>query len=571
MIGNKPFWIVSLALLLVSGLVSLYHLAYFQKIYPRILVGNFEVSNLSLQEAEKYLAQNLPKPPKKINFVLGGQLFPLDLEVVELTYLPQETAEKAYLVGRSQSWLNNLKIKWLLWWKPENVPIKLSLNENRLIAQIELISGQVEQPAVEPNLSLLPAGDLELIPGKNGRQVNLNLLYEKLYHRLEVGDFSNLEIPVERIDVSVSESELVKVLETANFIKDKQLVVVVDDLKEVIKNQALIDLAGFEANDKIASLAAHLTLKIARPAQNASFQFDGQRVVEFKPALKGRSLNQVVAEAEISSAMDLLIAQDSQAQTVNLPVATTEPEIATSQVNDLGIKELLGKGESTFHHSIPSREHNVALTAQRINGVLVPPGEVFSFNQAVGDISAATGYQSAYIIKDGRTVLGDGGGVCQDSTTVFRAALDAGLEILERHPHSYRVTYYEQNSAPGVDATVYSPSVDLKFKNDTPAHILIQTTVNTNTNYLKVEIYGTSDGRVATISNHRLWNQSPPPPDLYQDDPTLPPGVVKQVDWAAWGAKAAFDWQVTRNGETLQQKTFYTNYQPWQAVYLRGI
>jgi vancomycin resistance protein YoaR len=257
-------------------------------------------------------------------------------------------------------------------------------------------------------------------------------------------------------------------------------------------------------------------------------------------------------------------------EAIELPVITTEPAIKTENVNGLGIKELLGKGESTFHGSIASRKHNIALTAGRLNGILVAPSEIFSFNQAVGDISAATGYQTAYIIKDGRTMLGDGGGVCQDSTTMFRAILNAGLPIIERHPHSYRVTYYEQNAPPGLDATVYAPSVDLKFKNDTPGYILIQTKVDINKNYLVVELYGSSDGRKATVSNVRLWAQVPPPADLYQDDPTLAAGVIKQVDWKAWGAKAAFDWKVVRNNEVLQEKTFYSNYQPWQAVYLRG-
>jgi vancomycin resistance protein YoaR len=240
-------------------------------------------------------------------------------------------------------------------------------------------------------------------------------------------------------------------------------------------------------------------------------------------------------------------------------------------VNDLGIKTLIGKGESTFHGSIVSREHNVALTAARLSGILIAPGETFSFNQAVGDISLATGYQTAYIIKDGRTVLGDGGGVCQDSTTVFRAALDAGLPIMERHAHSYRVAYYEQNSPVGVDATVYAPSTDLKFKNDTSGHILVQARANTGTNYLVVELYGSSDGRQANLSNFRWWGQIPPPADLYVDDPTLPAGKVKQIDWKAWGGKAAFDWRVVRGSEILQERTFYSSYQPWQAVFLRGI
>ena len=144
------------------------------------------------------------------------------------------------------------------------------------------------------------------------------------------------------------------------------------------------------------------------------------------------------------------------------------------------------------------------------------------------------------------------------------------MKIVERRAHAYRVSYYETNSKPGFDATVFAPSPDLRFVNDTPAYILIQTTVDLKTLYLKIELYGASDGRQITISNVRLWDQTPPPEPLYQDDPTLPAGTVKQVDWPAWGAKAAFDWTVERSGKILQQKTWLSSYQPWQAIYLRG-
>jgi vancomycin resistance protein YoaR len=121
-----------------------------------------------------------------------------------------------------------------------------------------------------------------------------------------------------------------------------------------------------------------------------------------------------------------------------------------------------------------------------------------------------------------------------------------------------------------LDATVFYPTADLKFKNNTGHHLLLQSTVDKKMQKLTFEIYGTSDNRKATISTPKMWDQSPPPPDLYQDDPTLPAGQVKQIDWSAWGAKASFVWKVTRNNEVLQEKTFTSNYRPWQAVYLRG-
>ena len=166
--------------------------------------------------------------------------------------------------------------------------------------------------------------------------------------------------------------------------------------------------------------------------------------------------------------------------------------------------------------------------------------------------------------------MGDGGGVCQVSATFFRAALDAGVRITERHAHAYRVSYYEDNSLLGMDATVFSPSVDLKFENNYPCHLLVQTRVDRKNLYLTFELYGCPDGREVVIKNHKTWGIAPPPPPLYIDDPSLAVGQVKQIDFSAWGGKASFDWEVVRDGQTLYQKNFYSSYRPWQAIFLRG-
>lgn len=306
-------------------------------------------------------------------------------------------------------------------------------------------------------------------------------------------------------------------------------------------------------------------------SQDALFQFSGGKVAVFKPSKSGRRLDIETGKKLITSLLtDLDANSNEEVLTIPLPIETVLPSITTENSNEFGIRELLGRGTSKFVGSIPGRVHNIELAAARLNGKMIPPGEIFSFNDALGDVSATTGYQPAYIIKDGRTILGDGGGVCQVSTTVFRAALYSGLPIVERHAHSYRVSYYEQDSGPGIDATVFAPSYDLKFKNDTPAHILIQAKTDRVNYTLTFEFFGTSDGRKAEVGKPVILSQSAPPPDLYQDDPTLSKGVVKQVDWKAWGAKVTFDYKVTKDSEVIFDKTFFSNFQPWQAVFLRG-
>lgn len=306
------------------------------------------------------------------------------------------------------------------------------------------------------------------------------------------------------------------------------------------------------------------------PPENALFSFKNGKVTEFKTHKNGAKILSDEFIIEVNSAIQTITENAPQKQVV-LKEQVVEPAITLAQANDFGIEELIGEGISDYSHSIPSRVHNVILAASKFNGLIVPKDSIFSFNTNIGDISSTTGYQPAYIIKEGRTVLGDGGGVCQVSTTMFRAALNTGLPIIERTAHAYRVSYYENDSEPGFDATIFTPSVDLKFKNNTPGAILIETNIDKTNRILTFKIYGQSDGRTIEISPVTVWGVVPPPEPLYEDDPTLPAGVVKQVDYAAWGAKAKFDYNVyNADGNMTIDTAYYSSYRPWKAVFLRG-
>ena len=304
---------------------------------------------------------------------------------------------------------------------------------------------------------------------------------------------------------------------------------------------------------------------------NAQFIFENGKVTTFKPSSNGQTVDiNKLNESLVNKTQAVVTSKNLKSLVINIPIKTLYPDITTEKANSLGIKELIGEGDSLFFYSIPGRIYNVNLAASRLNGVLVAPNEVFSFDKTLGDVSSFTGYKQAYIIQNGHTVLGDGGGVCQVSTTFFRAILNAGLPIVERHAHAYRVGYYEQNSPPGIDATIYVPSVDLKFKNDTGHYILIQTEVDLNNLSLKFLLYGTKDERQVSMTTPVITNQTAPPPPLYQDDPNLPLGQIQQTDFEAWGANVYFTRTVTKNGKVTIYDKFVSNYQPWQAVYLRG-
>ncbi len=314
----------------------------------------------------------------------------------------------------------------------------------------------------------------------------------------------------------------------------------------------------------------YLEDKYNQPAENALFTLSDNKVTAFKIEKYGLKIKKEQALNDFVAGLNNLVKDQKTSMTINVVSEIIKPEVILSTVNNLGIVEKIGEGKSDYSGSIPERIHNLILASLKFHGVLIPKDEVFSFNKTVGDISSSTGYKPAYIIKSGRTVLGDGGGVCQVSTTLFRAALNAGLPIIERVAHAYRVHYYENDGKPGFDATVFAPSADLKFKNDTSAYVLVQTKIDKANNMLTFMLYGKKDDRKIQISDVKVWDVTSPPDPVYQDDPTLKKGVTKQIDWAAWGAKAIFHYKVEKDGEIIADQDFFSNFRPWQAVYLVG-
>lgn len=307
-------------------------------------------------------------------------------------------------------------------------------------------------------------------------------------------------------------------------------------------------------------------------AINARFEFKDNKVTAFAKEQPGYRVDTAKMRAEIEDYLAALPTKQLKdgIHYVNVQRVTQEPSLRLKDSNNLGIYELIASGSSHFAGSSAERIHNVTTGAQRLSGTIIPKDSEFSFVSVLGDISRATGFKPAYIIRNGKTVLDDGGGICQVSTTVFRAALNAGVPITERHAHAYRVGYYEQDMPPGLDATIYSPTVDFRFQNDYPSALLLQTDIDYDTLTLTVYLYGTKDSRRVAVGTPVVSQQSPPPPAEYIDEPSLPSGTLKQVDFSAPGGYSVFSYVVEKNGKRTIDTQFSSSYRPWKAIFLRG-
>jgi vancomycin resistance protein YoaR len=183
---------------------------------------------------------------------------------------------------------------------------------------------------------------------------------------------------------------------------------------------------------------------------------------------------------------------------VELPIIKVSPQVTVedAELQRIGIKELISVGESDFSGSTAARIKNIEVGASKFSGYVIPQAQIASFNTQLGDVTGAEGYVPELVIQGPKLTKELGGGLCQVSSTAFRAALLAGLPIVERYAHSFAVHYYEPW---GTDATIYPGHKDLRFENDTAGAILVQTTMNKANKTLRFHFYGTKDERVVKV------------------------------------------------------------------------
>jgi len=261
-----------------------------------------------------------------------------------------------------------------------------------------------------------------------------------------------------------------------------------------LKSENFIDEAAIKA------YLEDLARKVNNDPTDAKFTVADGKVTTFSQEKAGITLDVAKSVQTIITTLK----SNALPQKISLNFDSKKPEVNYSEVNDLGIASLIGEGTSNFKGSPSNRIHNIKVATERYNGVLIKPGEEFSFVKLLGEVDGDHGYLPELVIKNNVTEPEFGGGICQVSTTAFRAAIYSGLKITARKNHAYPVSYYNPQ---GMDSTVYVPSPDLRFKNNTPGYILIQTKIVGT--ILTFDFYGTDDGRKTTVDGPKITERQP--------------------------------------------------------------
>ncbi|MCQ3936183.1 MAG: hypothetical protein DPW18_03945 [Chloroflexi bacterium] len=565
-----------------------YQLMYAGRVFPGVSVAGVDLSGLSPNDAALKLSQTLSYPiTGKVLFRDGERIWVASPAELGMVFDPTASALAAYEHGRKGGLFKALAGQVGARGLGADVPPVIIFDQRVAYTYLQNIASQVNQQVVEASLRV-EGTNVVSEPGRVGRSLNLDATLVYLAGQLQ--SFRDGEVPLVIQETAPKLLDVSSQAEAARRILSQPLTINVPNHREgdpgpwtfdipVLANMLAVEVVdnngAAEMRVGLDPAALRQTLSdlkvlVDRSPQNARFIFNDStgQIEPISASATGRVMD---VEASIAAINEALLRGEHN---VNLVVAEQAPAVQdTATGAELGIIQLIAEQTTYFYGSSEARIQNIVTAAGEYHGLLVAPGETFSMGSVLGDVSLENGYAEALIIYGGRTIKGVGGGVCQVSTTLFRTVFMAGFPVVERYSHAYRVSYYEMDASgsidtkyAGLDATVYFPLVDFKFKNDTPYWLLMETYVNVSARTLTWKIYSTSDGRTVTWETTGPMNIVPPPEPVFEENPELDPNQIKQVDYAAEGADVTVTRTVWKNGLVYFTDQFQTHYEPWAAV-----
>ena len=588
-------WLVRVPLLLMMiGLLSVivlglffgaFQLRYQDRIYPGVQVMDIALGDMTYDEALLALT-GLPAELGQRTFTLqyGGQSWSYDAADIGIAVDTTATLAQAYSYGHSESVTRSLMQQWQAWRNGITIAPVLTYDQSTALDTLQALAGRIDEPVQNAALDIQGEA-IEARLGRVGRSLDvaasLALVDAAVMSHQASSDIALVvteATPLIADATQAAERLRVALLEPIELVAfDSNGVPIGPWTASPEQISGLLDVAivaddfGTQRYDVSVDVQAfsnalqQLAPGLAVPARDARFRFDEATgtLDVVQPATTGREVDVAATLARVEEAVfsnadrQVTIAFDNTLPTYHNRISAAE----------LGITELISQATTTFRGSSQNRRTNIALGASRIDGVLVAPGEEFSFNDTIGVISEETGWAEGKVIFGNRTISGIGGGICQVSTTLFRTVFDGGLPITERNSHGYRVGYYEQGGfPPGLDAAIWQPDSDFRFVNSTPYHILIESSFSPGNDSLQFRFYSTPMYRTE-VSQPLVQNITPARQTVYEADPALAAGESRQIDYAAEGADVTVERTVYNlQGDVVLQDRIFTHYLPWAAV-----
>jgi vancomycin resistance protein YoaR len=541
------------------GGFELYH---SNRALPGVVAAGIPIGGLTLPEAVAKLRSAKLEPP--VIAVKAGQQT-IKVLAPELGWRAdfEGTVKTAMEIGRNSDFITNVSKRFD---GNKTADLQAKVDPKTFRNRLDALAKPFEIPAQNAAL-VLASGQYTIRADKTGRGID----FENAVKAFQTNPLlRNLELTVTDLPAAIKQADLEELKTQANAVlRPLKLIYPAPTGKaplsktlqqNEVANLFFVEQRGLRIDEKaVGETLRGISNSFDRDARDARYVRQGGAFVK-RESRDGYAMDIATAKKELRTAI-----LESNTAEVKLPVVITPAKITSASIPDPKSLTLLGSSTTRYYGSSFERVTNAAIAAAKLDGYVVPAGETFSFNEAVGEISRATGFVEGLIISGGRTAKGVGGGVCQASTTAFAALYRAGLPVVERNQHSYKVRWYDD--VLGLDAAVYYPNLDLRMKNDTPGPLLVRSTSKGAT--MTVQLYGVSDGRKVGVSRPRILSRTPHPPARTVFNGSLPFGARKQVDYAVDGYRVTVGRSISKpsgaNSETL-----FTNYRPWRAIYEVG-
>lgn len=459
-------------------------------------------------------------------------------------------------------------------------PKKVRLDAAVLHQFVAQIASQVDQPSRDAQL-VVNKGVVTVLPEQTGHTVDVAKTEEKLQALLFTSQRSMSPV-VSDTTPSIKASDWNADFATAQAIVHDSLVLQgPSGASWTLSPSGLLNMLVLPAHPssqnangpgldsgKLKTFVQEIAQKVDRPAQNARFQLVNGHVSVLRDSKAGRTVDQAKAMDVIQSAAR------SGNRTVSLPVSSAAPVVTADAASEIAGLQLIAENSTSYVGSIPPRRHNVELATSMLNGVVLPPGAIFSFNSELGPTTLARGYQVGFgIVAQGdtvKTVPSIGGGICQVATTLFQPVFWTGYEIEERYAHAYYIAHYRSHGYPGLDTTVdEGAGLDFRFKNDTSGDLLIQSRTDGSNVYFS--LYGVQPTWKVNVDKPVISNLVKTDPKLQiQYDPTMLKGQEIYTEAAEDGFDVLIRRTVTDSNGHSRVLDLRSTYEPSHNVMLVG-
>jgi vancomycin resistance protein YoaR len=583
--GDGWLWfavaVITLVVLGIAGGITSFYRSYEGRIYPNVSIQGIAVGEMTPEQAESALRSRYAaflRQPVVITY--GDRQWTPTLDELGMTFDFRGAVDAAYNAGRGHGLIDDAREIAAIWQHGLDVPLHVSYDETRAQAYLTQLAREIERAPADAQVRL-DGAQIAIVGAAIGRQVLVDATLAHVSQQLQA--FVPATIPLQtreippRLDdatVAAARAQIETILQgplTLRVGKNEYEWTVADLADMIIINRVPSAegdrIAVTLDQDMIARRIRQIADETEKPGTRPRVAWNNGDLKIIKPGKPGLRLDE-------ARARDMVIAAAmGRDRTLDLPMVPTDPPVTEANLHQLGIRELVSIGKSDFTGSAAYRVHNIGVGMQLLNGLLIAPGEEFSFNKNIGQINAANGFVEGAAIIQNRTQQEFGGGICQDSTTMFRAAFWAGLPITERWGHSFYISWYDKyalgprGNGPGLDATIFTGGPDLKFINDTGAWLLIQAWSNPKTGVAQIELYGTKPNRTVDLT-HKVYDHTPAPSEpVFVADPKVPRGTIKHTDKARGGMTIDVYRLVVENGAPRPPELFRTRFRPWPNIY----